>query len=860
MDETILKVAISGFMHDIGKFAQEGLFVSEDFLNRHADLYQPFFNEQHTHRHAVYTAAFIDHIEKLLPKAFNRANWGLEDPFINLAAGHHKPKTPLQWIVAMADRISSGWDRKGFEEYNQAITPSAYRKTRLLSLFETISVEETGRESEQRMYSYRLSPVSPVSIFPEQKSKIESTSDDQARKEYKSLFEQFIFDLERLMHREESIALWFEHFDSLMMIYTSCIPAARAGKIVPDVSLYDHSRVTSALAVALFLYHHQTNTLSAEQIQGSDDNKFLIIKGDFSGIQSFIFNEGGEAGRGRSKILRGRSFSVSLFSELAADMLLKKIGLPCTSVVLNAAGNFTIIAPNIPEAHEAVLSCEKTANDWLLEITYGESSLGFSSLEASPKDFLEGRFVDLWDRLGMISEKKKTQKIPLDRLGVVRNYLDTFRNDLNRPMCPFCGKRASDTNLEGSAFAGERQSICRVCRDHIFLGQRLTRENRLAITTTDADIKGDNKLLEPIFGVYQVAFIGGGLKEMARSGKLLKYWDVSTEGDGSLPRDVTVKNIGGYVPLYREEDLYDERYLEGEKSEDRKLERLEIKLGEVKTFEHIACKALNADEDESWCGLQAIGVLKADVDHLGHIMSCGMKKHQYTVSRLAALSRQLNLFFTVFIPHLLKTDERFNDIYTVFAGGDDLFLIGPWNRIIEFVVVLRERFSSYVCGNPEIHFSAGISLHKPYTPIQKLSLSTEAALEQAKVERNSITLFSETAVWNDFLEISDIRETLKEWTDNGTINNAMLYRLNAFIPLASRERRLNKRSVIGLEDMECLKWRALFAYTVERNTGKGLKKEEKEKAVNEVSRVAEWLSTYGSGIKIALWDVLYNKR
>ncbi len=75
MDETIYKIAIAGYLHDIGKFAERANFnVSQEFLNNNADLYQPYIKEQnrHTHRHAVYTAAFIDHIEKLLPKQFNK--------------------------------------------------------------------------------------------------------------------------------------------------------------------------------------------------------------------------------------------------------------------------------------------------------------------------------------------------------------------------------------------------------------------------------------------------------------------------------------------------------------------------------------------------------------------------------------------------------------------------------------------------------------------------------------------------------------------------------------------------------------------------------------------------------------------
>ena len=163
---------------------------------------------------------------------------------------------------------------------------------------------------------------------------------------------------------------------------------------------------------------------------------------------------------------------------------------------------------------------------------------------------------------------RRTPKIPIDKFGVTaKKYLDNFYNDLSRPLCPFCAKRPSAPELENSDFAKDAKSICKICRDHTLLGENLVKKNRLAITTSDADIKGKNKLLEPIFGEYQVAFVDGGMKEIARSGQLLKYWDISINPEGTVSKDVTAKFINGYVPLYRGEDLYDERILEGEKSE-----------------------------------------------------------------------------------------------------------------------------------------------------------------------------------------------------------------------------------------------------------------------------------------------------
>lgn len=43
MDETVLKIALAGLLHDIGKFAEDGMYASPEFLNGNADLYQPSY-------------------------------------------------------------------------------------------------------------------------------------------------------------------------------------------------------------------------------------------------------------------------------------------------------------------------------------------------------------------------------------------------------------------------------------------------------------------------------------------------------------------------------------------------------------------------------------------------------------------------------------------------------------------------------------------------------------------------------------------------------------------------------------------------------------------------------------------------
>ena len=78
------------------------------------------------------------------------------------------------------------------------------------------------------------------------------------------------------------------------------------------------------------------------------------------------------------------------------------------------------------------MAVEEKINDWLIRMFYGEVSLGISFIAAACNDFVskEKCFVNLWDSLAKESEKKKYNKINLEKYGgVVDNYLVQFNNN-----------------------------------------------------------------------------------------------------------------------------------------------------------------------------------------------------------------------------------------------------------------------------------------------------------------------------------------------------------------------------------------------------------------------------------------------
>jgi len=866
MSDMVYKIALAGLLHDVGKFAERGkMELAPNYQNDNAALYQPNNNQEkrYTHQHALYSAAFIERFTGLLPKLDNIEDSRSGNSLINIAAMHHKPETALQWIITQADRLSSGMDRQIFEGDETGTAYKNFRKTRMIPLAEEMLRGEKDNLDSYK-YRYPLSEFSPKSVFAIEKEKSEPTDDKTATKEYADLFEKFSTQLKKLSHKDAPI-LWFDGFSSLWERFTSLIPAATVGKVIPDVSLYDHSKATAAIAAPLYLYHNAKGTLNEQAIKKSDEEKFLLIRSDFFGIQKFIFSEGGSSNKAAAKLLRGRSFAVSLLSELAAKRTCEALNLPPTSLILNAAGKFTIIAPNLPESLGILQSVEKELNRWLIDSYYGEVAIGFASVTASPDDFEQNNFPELWERLVKAGEAKKYRKFSLQEAGVVSSYLDDFDNNIG--ICPFCGKRPADKKTLNDSYLNKDEASCLICRDHIHLGAKLIKAETMVLVRAAADYPGSgNSLKSPLFGCYQIAFNLdlNNINDLVKRGELIAISSFARAGD-AVQKGYAVRFVSGYVPLYTEEDKYDDRILAGRTSDEKTSELIDmIEAGGAKSFHHIAKSSrIATDKDGKFKGTEALGILKADVDRLGKLFACGLPKERLNLSRMATFSRQLDSFFSVYLPSLLSSEIRFQNIYTVFAGGDDLFLIGPWNRIIEFAGVLKNEFEKFACKNKEITISTGITVDKAGIPVPAIAENAETALENAKHNgRDSITIFDETVKWCDFEKLEKIKDELGGWQESGKIGKGLLYQLNEFIAMAKKERQIRdaKRS-IDLRDMSCLAWRSKLTYSATRNIGKDLSKEDRQNALDDVvSKLPIWLNDYNGKLKIALWQILYNQR
>ncbi len=726
-------------------------------------------------------------------------------------------------------------------------------------LFEWLDRSEA--DPAKPAHAYPLAPLTAETLFPQY---IGADNGASLKRAADAHFDQMLAALKRLECDQAPSHLWLENFDSLMMLYLSCLPAPQNGRADRgDVSLYDYARIRAAFAAVDALYQTQTP-------RPGSANPYLVISGGVAGIQTFILQGYGEARKYRSKLLRGRSFAVSLLAELCADWLCRESGLPGLAVILNAAGRFTLLAPNTVQARETVKRISAEVNHWLIEKTYGETNIMLACVSAGRRSFEGQGLRDLWNRLERRKEEGKFQKIDLNTDGgKVEGYLESFDGRFDPALCPICRKRPSQMDFHD-------KTCCRLCWDHIFLGEQLVKKNPslAVIDAQKVDKYGLRGLHAPLFDRYQIVFDKHKVDKLIEqdAAKVLRYWDLSIRPDGGR----AVKFINGYVPVCTPAELKYRVYFSEEESDL-------IRDEQPQTLNLIAFQAKEEipEKDGEFQGTEALGVLKADVDDLGRLMACGLGTEKFTLARLATFSRQMHAYFSVYLPHLLEHQfkGRFHTVYTVFAGGDDLFLIGPWNRIIELAARLRQTFARYVCRNDHIHFSAGVSLHKPHTPIDLMADIAEEELEKAKradkSEKNRITLFGETVAWDQLetLEgvsggpadtLNAIKTQLEAWIADEDVgmNSAMLFRLNDLMAMADKERRLKAAAAFEFTDMSCAKWRSMTYYTVARNLCKNIRNEgERRKAQeNIISKLYQWLDAHGGKLKIPVWQILYNQR
>jgi CRISPR-associated protein Csm1 len=754
--------AIAGLLHDIGKFGQRAdvsYSKSLELDDQSKKMAEQICNWSqkgfYTHQHVIWTNSFLETHKSLFENA-NLYGEGEQNMF-NLACYHHKPKSFEHAIITMADYWSSGIDRNSDRilESNRNYGKDKFRSTPLVSIFNELATNQNSSGIEKENYGYPLSKNSITeSIFPI------LAKDINLKEDYRKLWLEFNEEVSKIKTTDPKNLIFSLCF--LLKKYTWYIPASTMD--YPNCSLFEHLKSTGAFAHCLssfFAKNPQSYTYEngrrIELVKSA--YPVLMVCGDISGIQSFIYNI---SNKSAMKGLKGRSFYVQLLSETLCDELLEACDASIVNQVYSAGGKFYVLLPNTDEVLQAINEYEKNIQQSLWDefsgkitvnigiVAFGMQVINKELMVVTPENENPIQVGELWKLLS----EKTSQKKKVRYNNIIASKFD---------------------NMFRAFGEGGEVTVCSVTGEELAKSKAINLEKKFREQGDDNETPilvsaSVNKQIEIGSQLYDAQYL---IKLDSKSKKGFKVglstkWDFveDTEHAHSVKQWVNIQ-FANYPELFPERTLETNvglgfRFYGGipMAEQGRRVATLE----EICTTTNISSDGIN--------GIDKLGVLRMDVDNLGQLFMKGFEKKGASFSKLTTLSALLEQYFSGYL-NTIKNQEKFkNNINIVYSGGDDVFAVGRWDLLVEFAIETRTNFTKFVCGRNDITLSAGLAIVDAKFPIANAAEASGEAEMIAKnycaagVEKNAFTIFGIPVHWvNEMPFIEACKNDLVQWIE-----------------------------------------------------------------------------------------------
>lgn len=404
----------------------------------------------------------------------------------------------------------------------------------------------------------------------------------------------------------------------------------------------------------------------------------LVVVGDLSGIQQFIYAVAQPEATGhRTAVrLRARSLQLSTLCYSFCHHLCHRHGLDPACMLSVSGGNFIQLLPASSAQDGLLDDFLHQAEAWLWSRTWGELCLhvgvseplddlstgGWEALQEAYTD-LHRRRLQSWSQTAFTTTELPHGGRYVPPLFVAQHHDDECSSCRRLPVA------AGDT-------------LCTMCTSQTEWGHRIVRGRLggLAVKLT----RGLHPSALEVFDGYIL--------------------EADADDDGAHA-------VCTYAPTYEDVSavpLPDEG----------------VTSQSTATFEAIAAQATGAAK---------LAVLAIDADNMGWVMS---QRYGGLHDNLT-LSRTLNEFFG---EHLVRRFvAQPPHCYLLYSGGDDIVLAGPWDRVIALACSLEAEFQAafepirQTLGLPTpLTISGGIAIDAPTTPISDFAHSAHQHLQQAK--------------------------------------------------------------------------------------------------------------------------------
>ncbi|MEO0199258.1 MAG: type III-A CRISPR-associated protein Cas10/Csm1 [candidate division WOR-3 bacterium] len=610
-------------------------------------------------------------------------------------------------LVALSDNLSAG--ERGSLEKDTTFNPAQPLKSIFSSLdpgYRGIDKSGNGTVYEVPSVYWPLKPLTDGVIFPEKE--ISLTKND-----YEKILKGIERSLAKIGNLDPDIVL------SVMENFLTFVPSYTISEGT-DISLYDHLKTTCAIALANYNFlldkypDQDFSSLSPDEILNTDENRYLLLIVDISGIQDFIYTV---SSRGALKLLRAKSFYLEALLAFVAKKLIRSLNLYDTNVIFLGGGNVTLLVQNTESAKKTLENLINQINEDLWRDFGGKIYLNYYYTAFNGKTISGREIENIADVIQKVQSGLSREKL--------RKFSDRNMGDIFKPIdssgfyeCEVCGADITKEEFEKSR-------RCRIC-------DRLTEVGRSVI-------KSRYIVYNPGYNVDFKNFV-----EFTLYGSERVYLaNEKPKGEFVWVINPTEEELTHGTPIYLGNYPGEGKVFEAEESER-----------EEKVIKYI--------------GRELVGALRMDVDNLGLIFAKGFSRDKVSLSRLSTLSRFLNLFFKKYINIIAERTSLSSDfqsfsispsvpiksreVVIVYAGGDDLFILGAWNDLIELAFDIRNAFRRFV-GGDHVTLSGGLAFGHTKFPVRMLAKYAGEAEDEAKnvsSDKNGLSLFNVVMNWSDW--------------------------------------------------------------------------------------------------------------
>lgn len=633
------------------------------------------------------------------------------------------PDDSPAYITYLADNIAAGADRRAADDASAGMQFS--KTLALSSIFNLLNgnhekfVYPVGIMSDEGQINYPVD--SDIVIDETVYGKIVDNIKDAVR----------------------GIELKEEYIHSLLEVLEAnltYIPSSTDKNQVADISLFDHVKITAALASCILIYLEQMGTSDFRRVlfkNGKEfykEQTFLLCSIDLSGIQNFIYTT---ASTKALKNLRARSFYLEIIMEHIADQMLTKLGLSRANLLYTGGGHGYFLLPNTERCRNTISAFEAGLNQWLRE-TFDialYAAVGYSPCSANQlMNIPQGSYSEIFKSVSeILSQKKSCRYDYREILSMNSREIQEHQRE-----CKVCGR--SDLLVT--------EDKCEICNALESLSNDIMEKEFVVILSKKPD---EDAVVLP----------GDAYMVMKDRSQLIDC----------------MKNDDAYLRSYGKNKMFTEM-------------RVATKLwvGDYSSAKEFTELAQSAE------GIQRLGVLRADVDNLGQAFVGGFDDRHLSISRTTTFSRKLSAFFKLHINNILNNPRFFigENIHTkrnaliVYSGGDDVFLIGAWDDVIGFAIDLHDSLKRY--SQNTLTVSAGIGIFPGKYPVSAMAYETGLLEDCSKnVDgKNAVTLFNQDNAysWDDLKEKvvgEKLRLLQKYFQYNPEKGNSMLYKLLEYI-------------------------------------------------------------------------------